>query len=402
MELYFLISALLGLYVAWNIGANDVANSMATAVGARAITFKQAIFIASILNFIGATFIGSHVTETVKKGIVDIGLLQNTHLAIIGFLSALLSAGIWITLSTWKSLPISTTHSIVGALIGFGLISGGVKTIHWIKVGEIVLSWVISPLFAGILSFSIFKLLMKKVLLSKNRRKSLQFFTPLSIVSAISIIFFSFVFKTPLGKKMGDKAYLMIIPAILTMVFLWVWIRKYTKHRARVEAVFRKLQITTSCYMALSHGSNDVANAIGPVASVYSLLKFKEIGTQVPVPLWLLAIGGIGIMLGISTWGYRVINTVGKRITRLSNTRGFTIDFSAATSILLASKAGMPVSTTHAVIGAIVGVGLAKGLGAVDLGVLKQILISWLLTLPATIITTMVLYLAGVKIFNFF
>ena len=401
MEAFFVGSAavLLGLYVAWNVGSNDVANSMATAVGARAITYRQAILIAAILNFVGAVFIGSHVTETVRKGIISVDFISRPEDLVLGFLCALLSAGLWITLSTWKSLPISTTHSIIGAILGFGLIQGGVGIINWRKLIEVFLSWIISPIFAGILSFLIFRLIVRGIFFSPNRKKAISIFSPLLIIFTVSIIFFSLVFKTPLGKRM--EGYLWIMPVLggITALLLWLWIRKFLVRRARVETVFRRLQIFTSCYMALSHGANDVANAIGPVASIYAILKFGSAGAKIPVPVWLLAVGGLGIALGISTWGYRVMQTVGKRITRLSNTRGFSIDFSAATSILIASKLGMPVSTTHAVVGAVVGVGLAKGLEAVDLRVLKQIVASWILTLPLTIVSTIFFYKIAKMIF---
>ncbi|HEX67950.1 MAG TPA: inorganic phosphate transporter [bacterium] len=387
-----IIAILLGLYVAWNIGANDVANSMATAVGARALTYRQAILVAAILNFVGAVFIGSHVTETVRKGIVSIGFINDPQDLLIGFLCALLSAGLWITLSTWKSLPVSTTHSIIGALIGFGLIAGGWEVIKWRKVFEVFLSWIISPLFAGALSFTIFRVIVRSILLSPRRKKAVSYFTPFLIIFTVTVIFFSLIFKTPLGKKLSGRMWIIPVLGGTTAFLLWNWVRRFVKGRGRVEAVFKRLQIFTSCYMALSHGANDVANAIGPVASIYSILKFGISGAQVPVPVWLLAVGGVGIALGISTWGYRVMQTIGYRITRLSHTRGFTIDFSAATSILLASKLGMPVSTTHAVVGAVAGIGLARGLEAVDFRVLKQIVVSWFLTLPLTILSTIFFY----------
>ncbi len=396
-----LSSFLIGLYVAWNIGANDAANSMGSSVGAKAITFKQAIFIASILTFVGATFIGSHVTDTVRKGIVDPAFIKNPEVAIIGFISALLASGLWITFATWKSLPISTTHSIIGSLIGFGLIYGGIDMVNWLKVGEITLSWITSPIFAGLLAFIIFKFIVKFILKSKDRRKAIAVASPLFIIVTVSIIFFSLMFKTKLGSSLqGEKLLIAIFIAIATMILLWLWNRQLTVKVGRVERIFRRLQIMTAAYMALSIGSNDVANAVGPVAAIYSIIKTGEMGSQVAVPIWLLAFGGIGIALGISTWGYKVIQTIGHKITKLSNTRGFTLEFSAATSVLIASKLGMPVSTTHAIVGAVVGIGLAKGLDAIDLGVVKKIIYSWFLTVPVTAILTIPVYLCLMKLFN--
>lgn len=398
--IFIIITFLAGLYVAWNIGSNDVANSMASAVGAKAITFKQAIIIASILTFIGATFIGSHVTDTVRKGIVDPALIQDPKVAIIGFISVLITSGLWITFATWKSLPISTTHSIIGALIGFGLVYGGRDAVNWTKLGGVVLSWIISPIFAGGLAFIIFKLIVKFVFKSKSRKKSATIMSPFLIAITVIVILFSLLFRTTLGNLLQGKFLFVPFVGVVAIFSLWSWLKKFTKEVGRVESIFRRLQVMTSGYMALSNGANDVANAIGPVAAVYSIMITGVIGSKVSVPVWLLAFGGIGITIGICTWGHRVMETVGKRITKLSNSRGFTIDFSAATSILLASKLGMPVSTTHAVIGAVVGIGLARGLEAVDLRIIKNIIYSWLLTVPVTALLTIPVYLGLMKLFE--
>lgn len=392
---------LVGLYVAWNIGANDAANAMGSSVGAKAITYKQAIVIASILTFVGATFIGSHVTDTISKGIVDPAFIKDPKIAIVGFISALLASGLWITFATWKSWPISTTHSIVGALIGFGLICGGKNVINWSKTGEIALSWVISPAFAGVLAFIIFKFIVKFIFKAKSRKKAAAIASPFFITLTVGIIFFSFIFKTPLGSFLhGWKLLIAIFIAIATIFSLWLWLKRFTRKAGKVESIFRVLQVITGSYMALSIGANDVANAIGPVATIYSIFRTGELGSKVVVPIWLLAFGGAGIALGISTWGYRVIQTIGHKITKLSNSRGFTLEFAAATSVLIASKFGMPVSTTHAAVGAVIGVGLAKGLEAVDLRVVKDIVYSWLLTIPVTVLLTIPVYWSLMKLFG--
>jgi PiT family inorganic phosphate transporter len=398
--IFIILTFLGGLYVAWNIGANDVANSMASAVGAKAITYKQAVIIASILTFIGATFIGSHVTDTVRKGIVDPAFIQDPKIAIIGFISVLITSGLWITFATWKSLPISTTHSIIGSLVGFGLIYGGKDVVNWMKLGGVVLSWIISPIFAGGLAFLIFKFIVKFVFKSKSRKKSAAIISPFLITITVAVILFSLLFRTTLGNILQGKFFIAVIVGILAISSLWLWLKKFTRKAGRVESIFRRLQMMTSGYMALSNGANDVANAIGPVAAVYSIMITGVIGSKVSVPVWLLAFGGMGITLGICTWGHRVMETVGKRITKLSNTRGFTIDFAAATSILLASKLGMPVSTTHAVIGAVIGIGLARGLEAIDLRVIKTIVYSWLLTVPVTALLIIPVYLGLIKLFR--
>jgi len=392
---------LVGFYMAWNIGANDTANAMGSSVGAKAITYKQAVVIASILTLVGATFIGSHVTDTISKGIVDPVLIQDPKVISIGFISALLASGLWVTFATWKSWPISTTHSIVGGLIGFGLIYGGKDAVNWTKIGEIALSWITSPLFSGILAFIIFKFIVKFVFKSRNRKKAAAIISPFFIIFTVAIIFFSLIFKTKLGSLLqGWKFLIALSVAMVTILSFWLWNRELTKKVGKVESIFRRLQLMTAAYMALSIGANDVANAIGPIATIYSINMTGEVGSKVSVPIWILAFGGIGIALGISTWGYRVMKTIGERITKLSNTRSFTIQFSAATSVLLASKLGMPVSTTHAVVGAVVGIGLAKGLDALDLRVVKNILYSWVLTVPVTALLTIPVYLGLTKLFK--
>lgn len=394
MIIILLAAILLCLYMAWNIGSNDVANSMATAVGAKAITLRQAVIIAAVLNFVGAVFIGSHVTETVRKGIVDPLQIGDPRLIAIGGISSLLGAGLWVTFATWKSLPVSTTHSIIGSLIGFGLVAGGGKSIAWGKLGGVALSWVISPFFAGILAFSIFHLLSRFILRKEKPAMEMIKLSPLIISLTFLIISASLLFKTNLGNIV--KSYTAGIIASVTLLsggIGYFAVLKGVNKGWGVERIFRKLQIMTSCYVALSQGANDVANAIGPVAMVYSFFQKGQLLSKVTVPTWMLAIGGLGIGIGILTWGYRVMDTVGSKITSLTNTRGFTIDFSAATSILLASKLGMPISTTHAVIGAVVGIGLARGLEAVNMGVIRNIALSWLITIPAVVLTTIPIYL---------
>jgi PiT family inorganic phosphate transporter len=398
-EFYILILGyIFGFYMAWNIGANDVANSMASAVGAKAITIRQAIFIAGILNIIGATFIGSHVTNTIRKGIVSTDVLADPNLALIGALSAMLSAALWVSFATWKSLPVSTTHSIVGAMIGFGIMAGGFTMINWGKLGAVVLSWVISPVFSMIIGFGMFKIIVKTILNKKNATEWALKLSPFFIGSALFVVILSFLFKTPLGKQMSIGA-----PAALIIAGTLAGLLGYAGMRALrrfvqkpaasgEEAIFRKIQIGTSCYVALAQGANDVANAIGPLAVIYFIVKTGNVGAKVPVPLFLLLFGGVGIASGIAMAGNRVMETIGRRITTLNNTRGFSVDFAAATTVLAASKMGLPVSTTHAAVGGVMGVGLARGIEAVNFRIIFQIMIYWILTVPASAITSMVIF----------
>ena len=398
-EYYVLIIGyIFGFYMAWNIGANDVANSMASAVGAKAITIRQAVFIAGILNITGAVFIGSHVTKTIRKGIVSTDILADPHLALIGALAALLAAALWVSFATWKSLPVSTTHSIVGAMIGFGIMAGGFSVINWGKLGAVVLSWIISPLFAMVIGFLMFKTIVKFILSRDNPFAQALKLAPYFISIALFVVVLSFLFKTPLGKSLAigtPLALLIAVALALGLGFLAVKImRKFIKktNLSGEEEVFRKIQIGTSCYVALAQGANDVANAIGPLAVIYFLVKTGSVGAKVPVPVFLLFFGGIGIACGIGMAGHRVMNTIGKKITTLTNTRGFSVDFAAATTVMVASKMGLPVSTTHAAVGGVMGVGLARGIEAVNFRIIFQIILYWILTVPAAAITSMVIF----------
>ena len=393
-----IIGYIFGFYMAWNIGANDVANSMASAVGAKAITIRQAIFIAGILNIIGAVFIGSHVTQTIRKGIVSTDILADPHLALIGALSALLAAALWVSFATWKSLPVSTTHSIVGAMIGFGIMAGGFSVINWGKLGAVVLSWVISPVFAMVIGFFMFKTIVKFILSKDKPFSQALKLAPYFISIALFVVILSFLFKTPLGKSLAIGTPLALLVALalaIALGFVAVKIlRKFIKRTnlSGEEEVFRKIQIGTSCYVALAQGANDVVNAIGPLAVIYFLVKTGSVGAKVPVPVFLLFFGGVGIACGIGMAGHRVMDTIGKKITTLTNTRGFSVDFAAATTVMVASKMGLPVSTTHAAVGGVMGVGLARGIEAVNFRIIFEIILYWILTVPAAAITSIVIF----------
>jgi PiT family inorganic phosphate transporter len=398
-EYYVLIVGyVFGFYMAWNIGANDVANSMASAVGAKAITIRQAIFIAGILNIIGAACIGSHVTNTIRKGIVSTEVLTDPHLALIGALSALLAAALWVSFATWKSLPVSTTHSIVGAMIGFGIMAGGFSVINWTKLAAVILSWVISPLFSIVIAFLMFKLIVLTILSKKDSFPGALKLSPFFIGIAFFIVVLSFLFKTPLGKKLSiGTPVALVVAMILALIFGFAGkrlLKKLIKNKKSngTEEIFRRIQIGTSCYVALAQGANDVANAIGPLAVIYFLVKTGNVGATVPVPLFLLLFGGIGIACGIGMAGHRVMETIGTKITTLTNTRGFSVDFAAATTVLVASKMGLPVSTTHAAVGGVLGVGLARGLEAVNFSIVYKIMLYWVLTVPAAAVTSMVIF----------
>jgi len=399
-EYYILIVGyIFGFYMAWNIGANDVANSMASAVGAKAITIRQAIFIAGILNVVGAVFIGSHVTQTIRKGIVSTDILSDPQVALIGALSALLASALWVSFATWKSLPVSTTHSIVGAMIGFGIMAGGFGVINWGKLAAVVMSWIISPVFSLVIAFVMFKTIVRLILVRRDAFARALGLSPAFIGLAAFVVVLSFLFKTPLGKTLAIDSWTALLVALVlggSIGYAGKAILKRFVSRDdadSTEQVFRKIQIGTSCYVALAQGANDVANAIGPLAVIYFLVTTGNVGAKVPVPIWLLLFGGVGIACGIGMAGHRVMDTIGTKITTLTNTRGFSVDFAAASTVLLASKMGLPVSTTHAAVGGVLGVGLAGGIEAVNFRIVLKIMLYWLLTVPAAAFTSMILFL---------
>ncbi|MBS3781420.1 MAG: inorganic phosphate transporter [Candidatus Thermoplasmatota archaeon] len=395
-----------GLYMAWNIGANDLANSMSSAVGAEAITYKQAVIIASILAVSGAIFAGEHVTQTVQVGIFDTEPVPSqTHLA-LGALAAVTAAGIWITIATWKSMPISTSHSIVGGMFGFGLLiaitGGGLGMISWGTLGRIVLSWLTSPIFGALGAFLVFKLIVYLIFNSEDpfltSKKAVPFFLGATMfIVSVSLLYNTTLSERIFGERLGAfRAILYALPvgAILGFLGKYPVLKGIESNDGidDVESIFKRLQILTSCYVAFSFGANNVGNAVGPVVLV---VQNTLPGQGLP---WffsneiLLTVGGLGLALGIMTWGYKVIQTVGFQITTLTNTRGFSVDFGAATTMLVAAMFGMPISTSHTVVGSVLGVGFARGVEAIDLSVIKRIVVSWLITVPVAAMTSVVLY----------
>jgi PiT family inorganic phosphate transporter len=387
-----------GLYMAWNIGANDVANAMAASVGAKAITLRQAVVIAGILDFVGAAFIGGHVTNAIRKNIVDPSVLSDPHTVSLGLLAALLSAAFWVFFATWRHLPVSTTHAVVGAMIGFGLIAGGPSVIRWLKVMAIVLSWILSPFIASLMAYLTFRFIRNRILSRTDLFEKALKWTPFFAGMTFFVIILSFLLKTPLGKTLDITLTESLLLASLVSLVLGVISRRviektvFSRGEEGVEQIFRRLQLLTACYVAFAHGANDVANAMGPLAGIYIIYATHSVNPEVSVPFFLLALGGVGIAFGVITWGYRVIETMGSKITTLTNTRGFAVDFSTATTVLLASKLGMPVSTTHAAVGAVVGVGLAGGVEAVNFRVVWKIFLYWLVTLPVSAVSCMIFY----------
>jgi PiT family inorganic phosphate transporter len=444
---------LAGFYMAWNIGANDVANAMGTSVGSGALSLRQAVFVAAILEFSGAFFFGSHVSDTIQNGIIDSSIFASKPLVLVyGMLASLLAAGAWLQVASYFGWPVSTTHSIVGAIVGFGWIVGGWEAVYWENVFSIVGSWIISPLLGGVISYLIFSALRKRIFYNANPIEATKKLTPILVFIVIGTLSLIMMFKglqnLDLNLSLAQAIVFSLSAALIGSIISIFCIRKITpperlktqtnygpevalslekakKHLQRVKAacageakyetslilegmdqlseslkktvdvdavkseydlverIFSYLQVISACLMAFAHGANDVANAIGPLSASIAVLTTHTVVTQASVPIWALALGGIGIVVGLATWGWRVIETIGKKITELTPTRGFAAEFGAAVTVVIASRFGFPISTTHTLVGSVVGVGLARGIEALDLTMTRDIVISWIVTVPA-------------------
>ncbi len=384
-----LIALLVGFYVAWNIGANDVANAVGPAVGSGALTLLQAVIVAAIFEFLGALLLGSNVSETLESGIVNpILFVDNTADYIYGMLGALIATGVWLQIASFFGWPVSTTHTIVGAVLGFGFLYGGFDSIIWGTIGSIAASWVISPLLGGALAYMIFSVIRKKILYHHDPLGAMVRATPYFAFSVFFLLSLILLFGglRSLDFELNIIAVILftLCVGIVAFLFAKLLLKKKVALEGyeRVEKIFSYLLMVIACFMAFAHGSNDVANVIGPLSAIVNGIQGKPIFGQ-SVPLSLLLLGGGGIVIGLATWGWRVIETVGKKITSLTPSRGFAAGFAAALTILLASKLGLPISTTHVVVGAILGVGFARGIGAINLVTLRDIVIAWIVTVPA-------------------
>lgn len=448
-----ILAVLFGFYVAWNIGANDVANAVGTSVGSGALTLKQAVLIAAVFEFAGAFFFGSNVAETIEAGVVNPDFFSgDIRNYVYGMLASLLATGVWLQLASYCGWPVSTTHAIVGAVLGFGLVQGDMSAVNWGEMGSIVISWIISPLLGGSLAYLIFTIIRKKILYSpkpiratkylapylsfcvffvlsliiffgglKNFDLELNFFEALLIAVGIGV--FAGIITYILARRIDERGGGASESARKQNIEVMIGLKKAQKHLRRVEAaalgglhdrveelvkevshlsdtievaevpltpseyhiverIFVYLQIVTACFMAFAHGSNDVANAIGPLSAIFNILQGRDILDTSSVSLWFLFLGGFGIVCGLATWGWRVIETVGRKITELTPSRGFAAGFAASATIVLASKMGLPISTTHVIVGAVLGVGFARGIGAINLGTIRDIVISWIVTVP--------------------
>ncbi|MFP6815803.1 MAG: anion permease [Pseudomonadales bacterium] len=392
----FTLAVVFGLYMAWGIGANDVANAMATSVGARAITVKQAILIAAVFEFLGAFLAGGEVTSTIRKGIIDTSALAgDPDVLVMGMLASLLAAAVWLTVASRFGWPVSTTHSIIGAIVGFAVVAIGIDAVYLGKVGSIVASWVISPVLAGTVSFILVQAGQRLIFDKQHPEVQARRYVPVYIFLTAFVIALVTLLKglKHIGLELTATEAVIYAVAFSLVIMAGgiVMVRRIhsspealsgADQQIKVERTFGILMIVTACAMAFAHGSNDVANAIGPVAAVVTIIQTGEVTQTAAVSPYILLIGAVGIVIGLATYGYRVMATVGRNITELTPSRGFAATLAAASTVVLASGTGLPVSTSHTLVGAVLGVGLARGIGALNLGVIRTIFMSWIITLP--------------------
>lgn len=408
-SIYLILACIFGFLMAWGVGANDVANAMGTSVGSKALTIRQAIIIATCFEFVGAFFAGGEVTETIRKGLIDVDANEiEANLLILGMLASLLAAATWLIVASRFGWPVSTSHTIVGAIVGFGAFNLGVHLIDWGTMAHIAVSWVISPLLGGVLAYLLFVSVQRLILNQPNPFEAAKRIVPYYMF-LVGLVVASLTFVCGidhLGMDLPNYiAWLAAIAfGVVVVIFGKFFINRVKDkpgknpsfHYASVERVFSVLMLFTACAMAFAHGSNDVANAIGPLAAIEQLVNEGTI-TSSPTPVWILLLGSVGIVVGLVMYGHKVIATVGSGITQLTPTRGFAATFAAATTVVMASGTGLPISTTHTLVGAVLGVGLAKGMNALNLNIIRTIFMSWIVTLPAGALLSIIYF----KIFQF-
>lgn len=466
MEIFLIVLVFaVGFYMLWSMGANDVANAVGTSVGSGAITFKKALLIAAVLEFCGAFLLGANVSETIQSGIIDPHAFRaDPRVFVFGMLASLFATAIWVQVATYCRWPVSSTHAIIGAILGFGSIVVGASAVEWGVVGMIAVSWVLSPSISALLAFFFFTFIQRKILYAyspliaakriapilvflvlctfviatiANGLKNIQVYLPLYLVVIIGISiglvgallchFFcrrmhqgaqinphlsanqqqqlyslNKVHKHLIRAKLASSGKLNqqlgelsgVVGDMLQNVRDTVkWESHLSADYRAVEKIFAGLQILTACFVAFAHGANDVANAVGPMSGILHVIRDPgSLGLHSYIPPWLLAFGGIAIVIGLATYGFRVIETIGRQITQLTPTRGFSAEFAAATTILVASKLGLPISTTHSIVGAVLGVGLARGLSSLNFPLIRDIFLSWFITIPSSALLSILLF----------
>ncbi len=396
-----IIATIAGLYLAFNIGANDVANTMGTAVGSQAMTIKQAIVLAAVFEFLGALLIGDEVSRTIKQGFVSPTIFAaDPYGFALGMTAAILATALWLQFATIRGLPVSTTHSIVGAVLGFAIMYGGWDDVNFTQLGAIFSSWIISPILGGIISYIALRFILRVIIDSYDPIQRAKRLVPFMI--GIAVVILSSAFTPKLIKKIhveNAQVWGLLASVILGLCVAYVFysmLKRIANERhdrekvlALTEKIFARMQFVTACFLAFAHGSNDVANAIGPASAVISALTDNSVSNETQIPFWLLLVGGLGIVVGLAAFGRKVIQTVGQEITEITPSRGFAAEFAAALTILVGTILGLPLSTTHVLVGAVIGVGFARGISGIDVVVIRRIARSWIVTMPITALISM-------------
>lgn len=403
-SILIIVAAAFGFMMAIGIGANDVANAMGTSVGSKALTVKQAIIIAMIFEFAGAYLAGGEVTDTIRKGVIETSLfVHQPEILIYGMMSALLAAGSWLLLASYMGWPVSTTHSIIGAIIGFACVSVGTEAVDWSSVQGIVGSWLITPLISGVFAYFIFVSAQRLIFDTETPLFNAKRFVPVYMFITTMVIALVTIKKglKHVGLHLNNtEAWMWSIAfSAVVMVGGYFYIQKKFSHKEEgrgfsgVENIFSVLMVITACAMAFAHGSNDVANAIGPLSAIASTIEnMGEVTSKTAIAWWILPLGGFGIVVGLATMGHKVMATVGTGITELTPSRGFAAQLATASTVVLASGTGLPISTTQTLVGAVLGVGFARGIAALNLGVVRNIVASWIVTLPAGALLSVVFF----------
>ena len=410
IPLIIISAAMLGFFTAYGVGANDVANAMGTSVGSKVLTIKQAVLIAAIFEFLGAFLAGGGVTQTIRKGVIDPALFDaNLEILIFGMISALFAAGAWLLIASLRGWPVSTTHTIVGAIVGFGIYALGFDKINWSVVGNIGLSWITSPLSSAIVA-ALFYYVCRELILKDNTKYRLLIINFFVFLAGFAVALITVtkglknIFKQQdLKLTFGDSAFYSAIAALVfTAIFYFFSRARLSDTSGSQESQFAYLMVFTSCAVAFAHGSNDVANAIGPLAAIHQATN-QILGNAVSpeTPLWILFLGAVGIVIGLATLGYRVMKTIGEKIVKLTPSKGFAAQLAAALTVVLASQLDMPVSTTHTLVGAVIGIGLVEGISKINIKSVNAIFLSWIITLPAGALLSIIFLEVFINLFTY-
>ncbi|WP_071191968.1 inorganic phosphate transporter [Trichormus sp. NMC-1] len=409
-----IILAFLVFYVAFNLGANDVANAMGTSVGSKAVTLKQAIIIAGILEFTGAVLFGHGVTETLGTKIANPDLFISTpQTLLLGMVAVLISSGVWLQIATSLGLPVSSSHAVVGAIAGFSWVALGINAIDWSAIGLITIGWILTPVISGMVAAFFYSLIQRWILEQPNPLLHLQEWIPW--LSAILLSVFGVIvlpsLTQPLTNFLIEKVGLNLPPhdipiftgataAIGLTLYSWRQLDHSTIQNP-VESLFGRFQLLSACFVAFAHGSNDVGNAIAPLAVISYIQRTGSVPNNgLNIPIWILILGGIGIVVGLAIWGKKVIATIGENIISLQPSSGFCAELATATTILLASRLGLPVSTSHALVGGVVGIGLVQNLKSIKFQTLQGIAAAWVITVPISAILSAAIFSIIRMIFN--